>query len=112
MREREITIFAGTETYVDLRPQKKSDIKGLTEFEPAWITVKVPDDAVIEINGRRTRSTGPVRTFETPPLEVGTTYHYTIRMTYTEGGKKVSRLRRIQFRPGEETIIDLRPSGL
>ena len=42
------------------------------------LIVKVPADAQIEIDGAATKSTGEVRRFQSPELEVGHKYFYTI----------------------------------
>ena len=43
--------------------------------------VRLPADAVLEIDGKKTQSTGEERRFETPPLRVGGTYRYTLKAT-------------------------------
>src|SRR5262245_44806534 len=45
----------------------------------AYVRVFVPDDrAKVSFNDHATSSTGGSRLFETPPLEVGRTYNYTV----------------------------------
>ncbi|HMF14957.1 MAG TPA: sulfatase-like hydrolase/transferase, partial [Gemmataceae bacterium] len=69
------------------------------------ITVRLPADAVLEIDGFKTESTGQVRTFETPPLSAGKTYSYTLKAT--SQGKEVSR--KIEIAYGADNTFDLRP---
>jgi arylsulfatase len=68
--------------------------------------VRLPADAILEIDGDETRSTGEERHFETPPLRVGGRYHYTLKAT--SQGREVTR--RIKLRHGGENSIDLRPA--
>jgi uncharacterized protein (TIGR03000 family) len=67
------------------------------------IVVRVPPDAQIEINGKKTTSTGPTRAYETPPLTVGAEHKYDL--TVTSGGKTVTR--EIAVRSGEKNTFDL-----
>jgi arylsulfatase len=68
--------------------------------------VRLPADAVLEIDGYKTKSTGEERRFVTPPLRVGGPYHYTLKATGP--GKEVTR--QIELRHGGENSIDLRPA--
>jgi uncharacterized protein (TIGR02246 family) len=69
------------------------------------ITVRLPADAILEIDGYRTQSRGQVRTFRTPPLAVGREYSYTLKAT--SQGKEVSR--KIDIAHGADNSFDLRP---
>jgi arylsulfatase len=66
--------------------------------------ILVPARAVLEIDGEKTTSTGTVRRFETPPLEVGSKYHYDV--TVRHDGKEYKR--RIQLAHGVENTFDFR----
>src|SRR5262249_2775335 len=73
--------------------------------EAIVITVRLPADAVLEIDGYRTESTGQVRTFRTPPLAAGREYSYTLKAT--SQGKEVSR--KIDIAHGADNSFNLRP---
>ena len=66
--------------------------------------VRLPADAVLEIDGKKTTSTGETRTFDTPPLRVGGRYVYTLKAT--ANGKQVTR--KIDLAHGADNTIDLR----
>jgi uncharacterized protein (TIGR02246 family) len=66
--------------------------------------VRLPADAVLEINGKKTTSTGETRKFETPPLRVGGHYAYTLKAT--AHGKEVTR--QIELAHGAANTLDLR----
>jgi uncharacterized protein (TIGR03000 family) len=74
--------------------------------EVSSLVVRLPADAVLEIGGNKTKSTGEERHFETPPLRVGGTYQYTLKAT--SQGKEVTR--QLELRHGRENSIDLRPA--
>jgi uncharacterized protein (TIGR03000 family) len=84
-----------------LLAQDKPDMK------PVRLKVIVPEKAEIEIEGARTKQTGPVRRFISPPVEVGKSYVYTIKATWTQDGKPMMVERTVKVRPGEETEVDL-----
>jgi arylsulfatase len=74
--------------------------------EAIQFVVRLPADAILEIGGDKTRSTGEERHFKTPPLRVGGRYQYTLKATSL--GKEVTR--QIKLRHGGENSIDLRPA--
>jgi uncharacterized protein (TIGR02246 family) len=77
--------------------------KGAAE-EVISFKVRLPADAVLEIDGKKTTSTGETRTFDTPPLRVGGHYVYTLKAT--ANGKQVTR--KIDLVHGADNAFDLR----
>jgi uncharacterized protein (TIGR03000 family) len=75
---------------------------------PATLVVRLPVDALLDIEGNRTRSTGEVRRFVSPPLAMGKKYHYTFKATWRDGSKQVVRERVVPVVAGQEVIVDLR----
>jgi uncharacterized protein (TIGR02246 family) len=73
--------------------------------EAIVVTVRLPADAVLEIDGYRTESRGQVRTFRTPALAVGREYSYTLKAT--SQGREASR--KIDIAHGADNSFDLRP---
>jgi uncharacterized protein (TIGR02246 family) len=67
-------------------------------------TVRLPADAVLEVEGTKTEATGQVRTFQTPSLAVGKDYVYTLKAT--SRGKEVTR--KIRLAHGTDNSFDLR----
>ena len=70
--------------------------------------IRLPANAQLLVDGTKTRQTGEVRTFVTPPLEAGKTFFYTLKATWNEQGKEVVREREITVMAGRETAVDLR----
>jgi uncharacterized protein (TIGR03000 family) len=85
-------------------PWLRGDDSG-AEKSPLSLQVRLPADAALEIDGYRTRSTGEVRLYQSPPVAKGWVYRYTLRAT--RGGKVVERV--ITVRPEEPLRLDLRP---
>jgi uncharacterized protein (TIGR03000 family) len=78
------------------------------EKKPAFLSVKVPADARLEIEGVSTKQTGETRRFQSPDLVVGKKYSYTLKATFTRNGKPVSVEKTVSIVAGEETTVDLR----
>ena len=59
--------------------------------EPAYLNVKVPADAKLQIGDHLTQQTGEMRRFVTPGLALDKTYSYTLKATFKgKDGKEVT----------------------
>src|SRR5262249_49214191 len=58
-----------------------------------------------------TKSTGPERSFTTPPIAKGKDYQYTLKWTYNQGGADITRMAVVDFKGGTEKVFDLRPGS-
>ncbi len=75
---------------------------------PAKVKITVPEDAVIEVDGVKTKTTGTVRQFVTPALTPGQKYTYQVKATVTRAGNKpVSVEEKITVEAGKTTELDL-----
>lgn len=72
---------------------------------PATLIVSVPADARLSIDGEETTSTTTQRTFVSPALEIGRTYHYTLQAEIIKNGAKVTMSKEIAVQAGEETRV-------
>ena len=79
--------------------------------EPAYLTVKVPANAKLQIGDRLTQQTGEVRRFVSPPLptKAGRKYTYTVKVTYKgpDGRDMAPEERTVEVTPGKTTEVDL-----
>jgi uncharacterized protein (TIGR03000 family) len=82
------------------------------------LTVSVPAEARVFVNGRTTTSTGSVRQYVSPGLVDGLDYLYKVRAEINRDGRLVSQTRIVRVRAGEATNVDfdlkpldLEPSG-
>ena len=65
------------------------------------LTVEVPADAKIFVNGQETASTGENRQYISRNLKPGYNYTYEVRAEVTRDGKKVEEVKTIDVRAGE-----------
>jgi uncharacterized protein (TIGR03000 family) len=72
----------------------------------ASVTVIVPGDAEISIDGAPTSLTGTERSFVTPPLSPGYNYSYTLRARWTANGVPVEQTRKVTFSAGANVRVD------
>jgi uncharacterized protein (TIGR03000 family) len=72
----------------------------------AELTVVVPADAEVFVDGELTRQKGTERRFTTPPLVGGKRYTYDVRARWKEGGKPVEQTRKVPVRAGARVRVD------
>jgi uncharacterized protein (TIGR03000 family) len=72
----------------------------------ARVVVRVPENAQLEFGGVAVGQTGRVRKFTSPPLTPGQKYRYSIRATWTESGRTVTKDRQIFVYAGEKADVD------
>jgi uncharacterized protein (TIGR03000 family) len=72
----------------------------------AVITAKVPDNAEVWFGDHRTSSTGPARTFESPPLEPGRDYSYNIKARWQQDGREVTQTKKVDVWPGAQVSVE------
>jgi uncharacterized protein (TIGR03000 family) len=73
---------------------------------PARLVVKLPEDARLFVDDDPCPLTSARRAFDTPQLQPGVTYQYTIRAELTRDGRAVKASKRVLVRAGEETIVE------
>src|SRR5439155_15670339 len=85
--------------------------KGVSAPAPATdvarITVRLPAEARLYIDGTLCPLTSDTRTFNTPALESGRRYFYTMRMEVNRDGQPVRESRRVIVAPGERVDVNL-----
>jgi uncharacterized protein (TIGR03000 family) len=73
----------------------------------AAVDVRLPADAELRFDGVRVGQTGTLRRFMTPALVPGTDYAYDVAASWNEGGREVTRNRRVNLRAGDRVTVDL-----
>jgi uncharacterized protein (TIGR03000 family) len=76
--------------------------------EAARLIARLPEHALLWVEGKQTRLTGQTRYFESPPLRAGEKYSYTVRVAWIEDGRWVSQTEKIPVRAGQVQAIYLR----
>jgi uncharacterized protein (TIGR03000 family) len=89
---------------LSLLAQMPSPLCADEEKKPVHLDILVPEDAQLEVNGHKTKSTGHTRRFESPPVAMGRDYAYALKVTWQ--GHTLTR--RIQIRPESPVKLDLR----
>jgi uncharacterized protein (TIGR03000 family) len=74
----------------------------------AHVTVRVPQDARLTVDGVALPLTSATRTFETPRLEAGRQYYYTVRAEVVRGGQTRADSRRVVVEAGKDVDVDFR----
>jgi hemoglobin len=73
---------------------------------PSEITVTVPADAEVWFDGKTTVSRGPVRLYESPPLNTEMHYRYEVRARWTANGMATDQTRTVSFKGGSPAAVD------
>jgi len=73
----------------------------------ATVRVRVPSNAQIWFDDQPTLQTGERRTFNSPPLESGQKYHYTVRAKWEDDkGKMQEQTKRVDVSAGKTADVD------
>jgi uncharacterized protein (TIGR03000 family) len=73
----------------------------------AHVSLRVPAGAEVWFDGGRTRQTGTVRDYVSPPLPAGRTYVYEVRVRWQKDGKPVEQTRRVRVSANARVSLDL-----
>lgn len=73
----------------------------------AVLHLRLPADAQLTVDGQKTRQTGPLRHFYSPPLDADKSYHYTFAWTYSKDGNNYKATKVINVRAGDDREEDL-----
>jgi uncharacterized protein (TIGR03000 family) len=113
LRLRVLGVLLGVLLPVDILRSQDPDKQVAKEVEKAPVTLRIliHEKAKLQVDETQTKSTGSERLFTTPALQLGKTYAFTLKWTYPDGGNTVTRMAVIQFQPGKEKTIDLRPGS-
>jgi uncharacterized protein (TIGR03000 family) len=81
-----------------------------TTRQPVTLRVLLPRaDAELAVEGQPTAQRGDSRRFQTPPLEPGQEYYYTLVATWRPNNyTTIHRKRKVAVRVGPEVVVDLR----
>jgi len=78
----------------------------------AYIHVMVPPQAEVMFEGTPTQQRGPNRMFQTPPLEQGHNYSYTITARWQDqNGREMTRTRKVSLQPGQTQNVSFMQQG-
>jgi uncharacterized protein (TIGR03000 family) len=87
-------------------PKPKEEKKSGEISAPATLIVNVPTNAVLTIDGNVTSSTSTRRVFESPVLQAGREFRYTLQATFTVEGRQVVLSKSVIVTAGAEATVD------
>jgi uncharacterized protein (TIGR03000 family) len=90
----------------EMKRQQGAKPKDEETAAPAHVVVRLPADARLFINDDACPLTSAERSFDTPDLERGMTYHYTIRAEVTREGRAVTASKRVTVEAGKDTVVE------
>lgn len=79
----------------------------------AHITVRVPANTEVWLDGVKMSSTGLVREYQSPPLTPGKGYHYEVRARWSANGQTVTQTKSVSVAAGSRVTVsfpDFSPS--
>lgn len=76
----------------------------------ATITIHVPENATLTVNGKQMSSTSGTRRFLSSPLDPGQSYHYNFEVRMDRDGKVVKVDRRVDVRAGDRLEFTISPT--
>jgi uncharacterized protein (TIGR03000 family) len=75
--------------------------------DTARLTVTVPADAKLWIDGQPTAQTGSVRNFQTPNLDPGRSYNYKLVAEWMVNGQPVTTEKDVSFQAGNQVMVNM-----
>lgn len=86
-------------------PPDHSVPRSTTSDKAAYLTVELPADAEVWLEGVKTQQTGVSRLYISPPLSLGNQYAYTIRARWKDEGREVEQSQEVTVHAGVRLII-------
>ena len=100
VRERKVMVRAGEDVRVDFADAAAR--------APARVTIILPADARLIVAGMTYPEGAGRRTFDTPDLEAGRTYSYTMRAEVTREGRLLKEERRVHVEAGKAVTVEFK----
>jgi len=110
--QQRVAVRAGQSVTVDLRelkaeaPASPSQPTRSTSAAPARLKVKLPAEARLYVDGVQAPLTTGERSFDTPALEQGRTYFYTLKAELSREGRTVTETKRVSFEAGKQLTVE------
>ncbi len=88
------------------KPMKPVPEEEVSTPTPGHVVVKLPAEAKLFVDGVACPLTSAQRSFDTPPLEPGKTYYYSLKAETIREGRSVAETKRVTVRAGQETVVE------
>ena len=79
--------------------------KAKTSGSSAMLTVRVPQDAKVFVNGSATKSTGTERRYVSRGLKSGESYTYQVKVEVVRDGKTLEEVKEVKLQTGENASL-------
>ncbi|HKM55303.1 MAG TPA: TIGR03000 domain-containing protein [Isosphaeraceae bacterium] len=79
--------------------------------DTAFMSVRVPANAEVWVQGAKTTSTGAVREYRSPALAAGRQYSYEIRASWVENGQSVTQTQQVPVTAGANVTVSFPVPG-
>jgi uncharacterized protein (TIGR03000 family) len=114
-QSKRVVIHAGQVSRVDFGDLASADAVKVTRESPpapAHITVRLPEKASLYVDDVLCpQKDSAERSFDSPTLEAGRTYHYSLRVELLRDGRTVKEDRRIDMQAGKKIDVDFTSMG-
>ena len=101
-----VSVKAGESVTVTLKELKPWTAPKPDKEETALINVRLPEEAKLFVDGVLCPLTSSERSFDTPPLERGKSFSYTLKAEIIRDGKTVSETKRIAVEAGRTVSVE------
>ena len=88
------------------KPAKPSETNEATAPAPAHVVVKLPAEARLFVDETPCPLTSATRSFDTPILDPGQEYFYTLTAEVMRDGRTVTATRKVTVRAGAESVVE------
>jgi uncharacterized protein (TIGR03000 family) len=102
---KKVAVRAGEKVTVDLRDLKPWKAPA-PEKDQASLSVKLPADAKLYVDGVLCPLESAERIFETPPLEKGKQFTYTLKAEVVREGKTTSETKLVPIEAGQQVSVE------
>jgi uncharacterized protein (TIGR03000 family) len=73
---------------------------------PARITIKIPADSTLFVDGKKHEKIGTQREFTTPPIPFGKEFSYELKLVKSRNGQSEELTQKVIFQAGETVTVD------
>ncbi len=88
-------------------PETPTSGTSVVQDAPTRVTVYLPKNATLYVNGSYCPLTSSKRSFVTSTLKAGKRYYYTLRVDHVENGQRKSRTRRVVLTSGQHVQVHM-----
>lgn len=104
---RRVVVRAGSVAQVELRNLEQVVTETTAVAAAARITVRLPEEAKLFVDGQACPLTSTPRSFDTPKLEAGRKFYYTLKAEMVRDGQTMVQSQRVVIEAGKKVDVSL-----